>query len=171
MLIIAFTWLVNIPSHIFPCYLNTLTTPQICWVCCPSQPRLSGAYSATLTAPPCQIWVKHEVAAATCLYKHEVVAATCLYKHEVAAATCLYKHEVVVRKWCKGLFLQGSMCCVTGGTLLTLCCHKTSHYMPSPWEFCAFAFVVIMKICRCSFLVWFAPFCGKEGGGGGIIFF
>ena len=58
MLIIAFTWLVNIPSHIFPCYLNTHTTPQICRVCCPNQPRLSGAYSATLTAPPCQIWVK-----------------------------------------------------------------------------------------------------------------
>ena len=36
MLIIAFTWLVNIPLHIFPCYLNTLSTPQICRVCCPN---------------------------------------------------------------------------------------------------------------------------------------
>ena len=35
MLIIAFTWLTNIPSHIFPHQLNTCTTPKICQFCCP----------------------------------------------------------------------------------------------------------------------------------------
>ena len=58
MLIIAFTWLTNIPSHIFPRHLNILPAPHICQFCCPYPAKPSRAYSATLTALPCQIWDK-----------------------------------------------------------------------------------------------------------------
>ena len=58
MLIIAFTWLVNIPSHIFPATSTLLQLPKSAGSAAQIQPRLSGAYSATLTTLPCQIWVK-----------------------------------------------------------------------------------------------------------------
>ena len=59
MLVIALTWLVNIPSHIFPCSSTLLQLPKSAGSAAQIQPRLSGAYSATLTALLCQIWVKH----------------------------------------------------------------------------------------------------------------
>ena len=62
MLIIAFTWLVNIPSHISPRYLNTLTTPQICRVWCPNPAKAQwGLQCYSHYSFLSNIWVKYKL--------------------------------------------------------------------------------------------------------------
>ena len=48
----------NIPQHISPPLPQHLQLPKSASSAAQIQPRLSGAYSATLTALPCQKWAK-----------------------------------------------------------------------------------------------------------------